>query len=251
MKVSILIPARMAATRFPGKPLFKINGKPMIQWVYERASRADADTVLVATDSEEILNCVRAFGGRACMTSPDHENGTQRIAEVARQLDTDLVINVQGDEPCIHPDAVNAVTARLVEDPSLEMATLAEELTDTAQIFNPNTVKLVTDRRRLALYFSRAPIPYHKHPGMHGPTWPEAPDTPPALRHVGIYGYRKDFLMRYVDEPPCALERIEGLEQLRALYMGARIGVSITRHPSIGVDTPEDVARALAYLTSS
>lgn len=249
MKVSILIPARMAATRFPGKPLFKINGKPMIQWVYERAALAGADDIIVATDSEQIFACVQAFGGKARMTRADHENGTQRIAEVAKDLDAEVVINVQGDEPCIHPNAIEAVVHRLQEQPSLEMATLAEEIRDPEMIFNPNVVKLVMDAHNRALYFSRAPIPYRKHAGMSGPTWPhEAESSPTYLRHIGVYGYRTDFLLRYVSEPPCALEQIEGLEQLRALYMGASIGVSMTQHPSIGVDTPADVARAEEYL---
>ena len=249
MKVSIIIPARMAATRFPGKPLFRINGKPMIQWVYERAASAGTGTVIVATDSEEILACVEDFGGLARLTRADHENGTQRIAEVAKDLETDLVINVQGDEPCIHPDAIKAVISCLKAHPTMEMATLAEEIRDSHSIFNPNVVKLVTDKHNRAIYFSRAPIPYYKHPGMDSPSWPHDPDKAPAyLRHVGVYGFRKDFLLRYVEEPPCDLERIEGLEQLRALYMGAAIGVAITTHPSIGVDTPQDVQKAQDYL---
>ncbi len=248
MKTSILIPARMAATRFPGKPLSPINGRPMIEWVYRRALQAEVGPVIVATDSSEILDCVRGFGGEARLTRDDHDNGTQRIAEVARDLDAELIINVQGDEPCIHPFAIRAVAARLAADSSLEMATLAEELDDPTLVFNPNVVKLVVDHRDCALYFSRAPIPYRKHLGMSGPTWPETEAPLGALRHVGIYGYQKAFLLRYVAHPPCALEQLEGLEQLRALYMGASIGVSLTHYPSIGVDTPSDVARAEEFL---
>ncbi len=248
MKTSILIPARMAATRFPGKPLSLINGRPMIEWVYRRAVQAQIGPVIVATDSPEIVACVNGFGGDARLTRSDHENGTQRIAEIAAGLDADLIINVQGDEPCIHPSAIQAVAARLAADPSLEMATLAEEIDDPALVFNPNVVKLVVDQRERALYFSRAPIPYRKHVGMNGPTWPGSEGVLGTLRHVGIYGYQKAFLLRYVAHPPCALEQLEGLEQLRALFMGASIGVSLTQHPSIGVDTPSDVARAEAYL---
>ncbi len=247
MKVTILIPARMAATRFPGKPLSKILGKPMIQWVYERASQSRADAVMVATDSPEIYSAVEAFGGRAMMTSKDHANGTQRIAEVAEQLETGLVINVQGDEPVISPEAINRVIDPLLEDPSLEMATLACHIKRHEDVFNPNIVKVVFAQNRKAMYFSRSPIPFRKHAGMKAIYW--EPDSQiDHFQHIGVYEYQRNFLLRYVREPACDLENIEGLEQLRALYMGARIQVEIVDRPSIGVDNPEDIPLVERYL---
>lgn len=248
MKVSILIPARMAATRFPGKPLIKIHGKPMIQHVYERALAAQADTVIVATDSREVFECVQAFGGEVSMTRSDHENGTQRIAELARNQIAELVINVQGDEPCIDPGTIKTVIKQLTDRPELEMATLASPITEREDLYNPNIVKLVRDKKNCALYFSRAPIPYRKHLAMKDPYCPSF-EAGTHLRHIGVYGYRRTFLLQYVEEPECELEQIEGLEQLRALYMGASIGVSLTDQPSIGVDMPADIARAEAYLS--
>ena len=183
------------------------------------------------------------------MTRSDHENGTQRIAEVARTLDTDLVINVQGDEPTIHPAAIKAVIDPLKKNPNLQMSTLAEKITHKNDLFNPNVVKVVRDKTGRALYFSRSTIPYKKHLGMKDPFF--EPDAEPLhLRHLGIYGYRASFLQDYVSEPVCSLEQIEGLEQLRALYMGASIQVELTNYPSIGVDTPRDVPKAEAYLAS-
>jgi len=243
MKVTVLIPARMAATRFPGKPLTRVLDKPMIQWVCERSARAAVDGVIVATDSEEIYAAVRAFGGEARMTRSDHPNGTTRIAEVAAELDSEIIVNVQGDEPAIRPEAIREVFRPLLDEPDLEMATLVEPIEDRAAIFDPNVVKAVADARGNALYFSRAPIPFVKHPRMQTIDWPEELGTG-HLRHVGIYAYRREFLLRYVAEPPCDLEAIEGLEQLRALYMGARIRLQTSRWPSIGVDTPADVPRA-------
>lgn len=248
MKTSVLIPARMAATRFPGKPLSPILGKPMIQWVYERCALAAVDAVIVATDSDDIMQAVLDFGGRAVMTRTDHENGTQRIAEVAQRLDSDVVVNVQGDEPAIHPDVIDAVIAPFQAGSDLPMATLAEPLQDHADILNPNVVKVVCDAKGRALYFSRAPIPYVKHPYMASPAWPEPAELRHWQRHVGVYAFRRDFLLAYVRQPSCDLERLEGLEQLRALYMGARIQVVASPKASVGVDLPSDVARVEAIL---
>ena len=248
MKVSIIIPARMAATRFPGKPLVKIKDKPMIQWVYEGCQKSNAQQVIVATDSNEIMEAVAAFGGEARMTSPDHQNGTQRIAEVANSLDSEVIVNVQGDEPAIHPDDINAVIEPLQSDPNLEMTTIARRITRHEDMFNPNIVKVVCDKQGNALYFSRAPVPFVKHVGMASPTWPDQPRIH-ARQHYGIYGFRRTFLIEYVNEPVSELENIEGLEQLRALYMGARIRVEEAVHPSIGVDTPEDVQKVERYLS--
>ncbi|CAM2064583.1 3-deoxy-manno-octulosonate cytidylyltransferase [Sulfidibacter corallicola] len=250
MKATVIIPARMAATRFPGKPLSKILEKPMIQWVYEACSRATVDRVIVATDSFEIVEAVKSFGGEYHVTRDDHPNGTSRIAETAATIDSDIVINVQGDEPAIHPEDIEAVVTPLRANPALEMSTLAEPIQDPEDLFNPNVVKLVRNKAHHAMYFSRAPIPYVKHAGMHGPTFPTSPHIT-HYRHIGIYGYRRSFLLRYVAAEPCALEDIEGLEQLRALDMGASIYVGLARHASIGVDTPADLIKAERFLAAS
>lgn len=248
MRVTVVIPARMAATRFPGKPLEKINHRPIIEWVYERSSKANVDAVLVATDSQEIFEAVQAFGGNCCLTSPHHPNGTSRIAEAAEQIDADVIVNVQGDEPSIHPEVINAVIAPFAKDPNLHMATMANPLTIPEDLFNPNIVKVVLNRQQHALYFSRAAIPYHKHLGMHDPQFP-MPEHP-YYKHIGIYAYRKSFLLAYAAEPPSALETVEGLEQLRALDMGTKIYVGLTHHTSIGVDEPGDLEKARAFLAS-
>lgn len=249
MKVTVLIPARMAATRFPGKPLSKILGKPMIQWVYERSKLANVDHVVVATDSQEIQRAVFEFGGNCKLTRDDHLNGTSRIAEVAATLDSDVIVNVQGDEPGIHPQVINDVTDPFRDRPGLEMATMAVPISHHEDIFNPNIVKVVLDRNHHALYFSRAPIPYQRHSGMHNPHFPNTTGMK-HLRHIGIYAYRKSFLMRYAAQPPCTLESAEGLEQLRALDMGATIYVGITQHTAIGVDTPADLEKAASFLVN-
>ncbi len=251
MKVVILIPARMAATRFPGKPLAPILGKPMIQWVYERSAQARAQRVIVATDSREIHDAVTGFGGEAAMTDPGHVNGTQRIAEVAAGLDAEAVVNVQGDEPAIHPSSINAVIDALAADPDLEMATLAERITRREDLFNPNVVKVTRNGRGDALYFSRAPIPYLMRPDMAERPFSWALDPRVEyLRHIGVYAFRRAFLLRYVAEPACAAESAEGLEQLRALHMGARIRTAVTQRTGVGVDTPEDIAVAERYLAN-
>ena len=247
MKVTILIPARMTATRFPGKPLAPILGKPMIQWVYEQSKRSVAHRVIVATDSAEIFDAVQDFGGEVIMTREVHDNGTSRIAEIAAQIDTGLVVNVQGDEPAIAPETINQAIYPLVSDPSLEMSTLACPVSRHQDLFNPNVVKVVTNLRDEAMYFSRSPIPFLKHEGMKKIHWKKT-DRVRHLQHIGVYGYRRDFLLSYVQTPPCALEQVEGLEQLRALYMGARIKVARVPEASVGVDTPEDVARVEAYM---
>lgn len=249
MKVTVVIPARMAATRFPGKPLAKISQKPIIQWVYQRSEKARVDEVLVVTDSLEIMAAVEHFGGNAIKTRADHPNGTSRIAEVADYLKTDIIVNVQGDEPCIHPDVINAVAQPLIKDPTLEMATMATPIKQKEHLFNPNAVKVVLDQSQHALYFSRAPIPYYKHLGMASPEFPFQREGP-YLRHIGIYAYRREFLLRYANHPPSRLESMEGLEQLRALEMGAKIYVGLTDHESIGVDEPEDLEKAKHFLAS-
>ena len=234
-----VIPARWGSTRFPGKSLAPLCGKPMIQWVYERAAAARLDRLVVATDDERIRRAVEAFGGEVVMTRPDHPSGTDRVAEAAAALDADVVVNIQGDEPLIDPGLVDELARRLAEDDAWDMATAAVPIGDPGDIAAPSVVKVVTAGDGRALYFSRAPIPFARD---------EAPRTGLYLRHLGIYAFRRRFLERLVATPPCPIEMAEKLEQLRALYLGARMFVLSTRDTGIGVDLPGDVARAEAAL---
>lgn len=238
-----VIPARYASTRFPGKPLADLLGKPMIQHVYERASRARTlQRVLVATDDRRIFDAVAAFGGQAVMTRADHPTGTDRIAEAVARLDVDLVVNIQGDEPLIEPEVIDAAAAPLIEDPSIPISTLMSRVTDPSDLDNPNVVKLVVDRQGFALYFSRARIPYVRDPGVLDVTY---------YYHPGLYVYRKDFLLTYASLPPTPLEQAEKLEQLRALEHGYRIKVVETTHRPVGVDTPEDLEQVKRLLSQA
>jgi 3-deoxy-manno-octulosonate cytidylyltransferase (CMP-KDO synthetase) len=240
LRVVGIIPARYASTRFEGKPLADLAGKPMIQHVYERSRRAAClDDLLVATDDERIFQAVRSFGGKAVMTSPDHATGTDRLAEVCESLDADIVINVQGDEPLIEPAAIQQAARPLIADSSIVMGTLMNEIASEEELLNPNVVKVVVDKDGFALYFSRSPLPYPR-PG----TWGQAT----YYRHIGLYVYRREFLMTYAILPQTQLEKQEKLEQLRALEHGYRIRVVLTEHRSIGVDTPEDLERVRALL---
>ncbi len=241
-----VIPARFGSTRFPGKSLALIQGRPMIQWVHERALRSRlVQRVVVATDDERIAAAVRAFGGEAVMTSPDHATGTDRIAEVARSLACDIVVNVQGDEPLIRPEMIDEAVRPLAEDPSIEMGTLAREITDPAETADPNVVKVVLDARGFALYFSRAPIPWDRD-GWAGRTELAALTASPGrYKHIGLYVYRRDFLLAYAALPQTPLEQQEKLEQLRALEHGRRIRVAVTAHDSLGVDMPDDLGKIL------
>jgi 3-deoxy-manno-octulosonate cytidylyltransferase (CMP-KDO synthetase) len=232
--VVAVIPARYQSSRLPGKPLLDIGGRPMIEHVYRRAAEADSvDAVVVATDDQRIADAVEAFGGIARLTRPTHRTGTDRIAEVAAELACDIVVNVQGDEPLIDPAMITAVVAPLRADTSLVMTTARRRLTDPDEFRNPHIVKVVTDARGDALYFSRAPIPYGADPAAS-----------PAYVHVGLYAFRRDFLLRYAALPQTPLEVAESLEQLRALEHGYRIRTVVTEHHSIGVDTPQDLERA-------
>lgn len=232
MKVLCIIPARYASTRLPGKPLRDIAGKPMIVRVYERATGAQrVHEVVVATDDERIRAAVEEHGGHAVMTRADHATGTDRLAEVAAQRpDCDLIINVQGDEPLIDPAVIDALVAPFEHDDALMMATAKTEITDAAEMENPNNVKVVTDRTGNALYFSRARIPYARNAGAK------------VYKHIGIYAYRRDFLLAYAKMAQTVLECSESLEQLRALENGYRIRVVETDAVFIGVDTEEDLA---------
>jgi 3-deoxy-manno-octulosonate cytidylyltransferase (CMP-KDO synthetase) len=236
LKTAIIIPARYASQRLPAKPLLKQTGKYLIQHVYERARDSRTATeVLVATDDPRIVAAVEGFGGRVVMTRRDHVSGTDRVAEVARNLDADIIVNLQGDEPQVHLASLDLLPELLRRDRGADMATLAVPITNHEQWENPNCVKVVCDAAGRALYFSRSPIPYVRD---GEPDFVARPAR--FLQHLGIYAYRRPFLMQLAQLPPNPLEETEKLEQLRVLAMGQRIAVGITQHASRGVDTLED-----------
>jgi 3-deoxy-manno-octulosonate cytidylyltransferase (CMP-KDO synthetase) len=250
-RFGVVIPARYASTRLPGKPLRDLAGKPMVVRVYENACRSGADFVWVATDDPRIVEAVERAGGKALMTSAEHPSGTDRLAEVVRTQrleDDQIVVNVQGDEPLLDPSLVRRAALALAEDPNAGIATLATPIGNPEDIFNPNVVKVVTDKAGLASYFSRAPIPWVR--GTFGTTAAAPSSVPseiPFLRHVGLYAYRVRALRRLAAEPPVPIERAESLEQLRALWH--RIPVRVVTVDGVaphGVDTEEDLARAAA-----
>lgn len=233
MNVLCVIPARYASTRLPGKPLKDIAGKPMICRVYERAAKAArVAEALVATDDERIYEAVLQHGGKAVMTRKDHPTGTDRLAEVAEKYpDVDLIINVQGDEPLIEPALIDELAAAFDGDADLQMATVCTEIMDEVEAKNPNNVKVVMDKKGYALYFSRSLLPYPRHTGT------------PVYKHIGIYAYKRDFLLQYAKMAETPLEHAESLEQLRALENGYRIKVIKTPYRFVGVDTAEDLAK--------
>ncbi|MFO0966881.1 MAG: 3-deoxy-manno-octulosonate cytidylyltransferase [Gemmataceae bacterium] len=243
MKTAIVIPARYASSRLPAKPLLRETGKYLIQHVYEQALRSDANEVIIATDDERILRAAREFGGRAVMTRADHPSGTDRVAEVARGLDADVIVNLQGDEPLIDPATLDLLPRLLAEDPSADMATLAVPLRTVADWHSPNCVKVVCDGTGKALYFSRSPIPFVRD---------GRPDFTSGrfLQHLGLYAYRRSFLLELSTLPPAPLEELEKLEQLRVLAHGHTIKVGIVEHAARGVDTPEDYQRFVAAYRS-
>jgi 3-deoxy-manno-octulosonate cytidylyltransferase (CMP-KDO synthetase) len=236
VKTAIIIPARYGSSRLPGKPLLRETGKYLIQHVYERACQVrDVSAVAVATDDTRIVAAVEGFGGRAVMTGKDHPSGTDRVAEVAAALKVDVVINLQGDEPLIDPAALDLLAGLLAADPGAGMATLAVPITERSAYDSPNVVKVVCDDRGRALYFSRAPIPFHRDGE------PDFRATPPrVLQHLGVYAYRRETLLRIAVTPPHPLEEAEKLEQLRVLGTGGAIGVGLVAHAHRGVDTPAD-----------
>jgi 3-deoxy-manno-octulosonate cytidylyltransferase (CMP-KDO synthetase) len=244
LKFTVIIPARYASSRFPGKPLADLAGKPMVVHVCERAAKSGAAGVHVATDDARIAEAVRAHGHRAILTRADHPSGTDRLAEAARRLklgDREIVVNVQGDEPLIDPALVRACAELLGARPECAVSTAAHPIGTVADFTNPNVVKVVVDAAGRALYFTRAPVPWWRDAygsGVH------ALPEPPPLRHVGLYAYRAGFLRRFPALAPAPLERTEALEQLRVLWHGERIAVHVTHDvPGAGVDTPEDLAR--------
>ncbi len=239
MKTAIVIPARYGSSRLPGKPLLRQTGKYLIQHVYERACESRyASSVVVATDDSRIVAAVESFGGRVVMTRADHPSGTDRVAEAARVLDADVIVNLQGDEPLIDLDSLDRLPELLERDPSADMATLAVPLRSLEQYRDPNCVKVVVDGQGRALYFSRAPIPFVRD-GL-----PDLGARPPRfLQHLGLYAYRRDFLFQFATLPPEPLEQLEKLEQLRVLALGKSLLVGIVEHASIGVDTYDDYER--------
>ena len=245
MAVVAIIPARYDSTRFPGKPLATIGGKLMVQHVYESAAKTPGlDRVLVATDDRRILETVTGFGGEAVLTSKDHASGTDRLAEVVKKIKAQWVVNVQGDLPFVRPQTIAQTLKPLLRDHSISMGTAKTPIYHKEEWVNPNVVKVVTDAKGFALYFSRAPIPYIRAQRASNSGGKEVW----GYRHVGIYVYRRDFLLKFSRLRPSALERIEGLEQLRALAHGYRIRVMDVDEPSVEVDTPEDLKRAEEYL---
>jgi 3-deoxy-manno-octulosonate cytidylyltransferase (CMP-KDO synthetase) len=257
MSAIVVIPARYASTRFPGKPLALLKGMPLIQHVYQNSLNARlASEVIVATDSETIFETVMSFGGKAVITSPDHPSGTDRIAEVAAAMNCDIMVNVQGDEPLIRPEMIDAVIS-VLDDNRASLGTLAIPIRDSREIFDPNVVKVVFDREGFAWYFSRAPIPYHRDewndPLAQSRERRAKSDlvVRGCFKHVGIYSYRRDVLLKLSSLPPARLELIEKLEQLRAIENGFRIKVRETSFETIGVDTPQDLERVEQCLNSS
>ncbi len=244
MSFTVIIPARYASTRLPGKPLAMIGDKSMIQRVYERAAEAGAAEVIVATDDQRIVDAVEAFGGRAMMTSPNHSSGTERIAEVIDYLaieDDHVVVNVQGDEPFIPPEIIRQVADNLANQKQAQMATLAVPIESLEEVQSPHAVKVVTDVNGYALYFSRAAIPFERD-GMAADKITEQANY---RRHVGIYAYRAGFVWRYIEWEPSPIEQIESLEQLRVLWYGERIHVAEAMvAPPAGIDTEADLERA-------
>ncbi|HEX4948178.1 MAG TPA: 3-deoxy-manno-octulosonate cytidylyltransferase [Blastocatellia bacterium] len=250
MNIIALIPARYASSRLPGKPLLEIAGKPMILHVIERTKQVQGiQRVIVATDDERIWQAVIAAGEESLMTSSAHQTGTDRLAEVAAQLDADIIVNVQGDEPFIAPTTIAAALQPLLEDDAIVMATTSEPILSAADVLNPSVVKVVTDQDGFALYFSRHPIPFLRTELLTYGSLEAAFQAQPDLlhrfaKHTGLYVYRRAFLLQFAALEPTPLEQAEALEQLRALEHGYRIKVVKTTHRSLGIDTPEDLAMA-------
>lgn len=250
MAYTVVIPARYGSTRLPGKPLLEIQGKTMVQRVWEQAGLSNAERVVIATDDRRIFEAAQAFGAQVCMTSVEHASGTDRLQEVSAELDLagdDIVVNVQGDEPLIPPQVIDQVAANLSDHPHAGIATLCEDIDSVDDLINPNVVKVVSDAQGMALYFSRAPIPWPRDAFMH------ARDVMPSVgswyRHIGLYAYRVGFLHQFVSWSPAPEEQLESLEQLRALHHGVGIHVDRAAHTvPAGVDTHDDLLLVRALL---
>lgn len=253
MSFRIVIPARYQSTRLPGKPLIDIAGKPLIQYVYERAMESGASEIIIATDDQRIADAGGAFGANVCMTSTEHTNGTERLSEVATRFKwnaDDVIVNLQGDEPLMPRVCLEQVAQLLAQHPECQMATLCTPILDENEMFDAHVVKVVRDQADHALYFSRAPIPWHREMfSLEAASMPT--DYPVYQRHIGLYAYRAGFLVEYASLTPSPLEQVEALEQLRALWHQRRIAVhEATEIPPPGVDTESDLKRVVAILTT-
>lgn len=239
MKIIAVIPARYGSSRFPGKPLERLKGRPLLEWVIEGASKSQLlQKVYVATDDERIAALARSLNTEVFMTSSHCATGTDRIFEATRNLHYDVVLNIQGDEPLIGCEYIDPLAQAFLSNPELDMATLAHPLS-TEDLENPNAVKVITNIRDEAIYFSRFPIPHSREPASNGAA---------SMKHIGLYGYQKSFLQKFCTSPQALIEKCESLEQLRALYLGARIKVLKVEKPTYGVDTPEDLQKLEALL---
>jgi 3-deoxy-manno-octulosonate cytidylyltransferase (CMP-KDO synthetase) len=256
MRAVAVIPARYGSTRFEGKPLADILGKPLIQHVYEGVCQSRLiDKVIVATDDQRILEAVRGFGGNGVITSPDHSTGTDRVAEVARKLKVEIIVNVQGDEPLIKGPTIDKAIRPLFRDDALPMSTLMTRIEEVRDWLNPHIVKVVVDQKGFALYFSRSPIPFPRDLNIERllskDPRSERVLSKKVFKHIGVYVYRRDFLLRYSKMKPTPLEKLEKLEQLRALENGYRIKVTAVNYEPLSVDTPEDLQRIVTFLSRS
>ena len=252
MEFKVVIPARYASTRLPGKPLVQIAGKPMIQHVYERAMESRAEQVIVATDDQRIIDCVTSFGGNACMTAQNHQSGSDRVAEVVKVQgwsDDSIVVNLQGDEPCMPAELIDQVACDMATHEKAGMTTLYSPITERERLFDPHVVKVVMDAAGYALYFSRAPIPWHRDEFNRQLT--SLPDDTGFARHIGLYAYRAGYLAQFVGWDAAPVERAESLEQLRVMWHGGKIHLTQAMiEPGHGVDTPDDVLHCEATLLS-
>ncbi len=249
MEFRVIIPARYASTRLPGKALVDIAGKPMVQHVYEKAMESGAEQVSIATDDKRIADVAESFGAQVCITTPEHQSGTERLAEAVAALECDedeIVVNVQGDEPLISPGAIRQVAEDLAEHDNVKVASMCEAIVDVEELFDPNVVKVVLNRRNYAMYFSRAPVPWERAT-FHDKENIKLESN--HFRHIGLYAYRVNFLWDYLEWAACSLETMESLEQLRILWNGGRIHMCISKvkFPP-GVDTEEDLERVRALI---
>jgi len=254
MKISAVIPARYGSRRFEGKPLVDILGKPMVQHVYEGVHQSKLiDEVIVATDDQRILDAVKSFGGKAIMTSPTHPTGTDRVAEVTRKLKSEIIVNVQGDEPLIIGSIIDKAIRPLLLDDTLHMSTLMTRIEEVRDWLNPHIVKVVVDQKNFALYFSRSPIPFPRDLNIgrleSNPFGTSRPLPQRVFKHIGVYVFRRKFLLNFSKMKPTPLEKLEKLEQLRALENGYRIKVTPVNYEPICVDTPEDLGKIVNYFS--
>lgn len=251
MSFNVIIPARFGATRLPGKPLMDIAGKPMIQHVYERASESGASDIIIATDDERIKKAAEDFGARVCMTSSKHHSGTDRITEVVDKLgfsDEQIIVNLQGDEPLMPPSVIRQVAESLNQYSQASMSTVCTKISTAAELFDPHVVKVVRDENDMAVYFSRASIPWDRD--AFASTTEVLPENSIHFRHIGLYAYRVGFLRQYIQWPQCNLEKMESLEQLRALWHGHQIHVAeAIEVPLAGVDTERDLEMVKSHLS--